>query len=33
MTVIAVLTTNDASALTKAHSRVRDLRALAAHGL
>jgi len=33
MTVIAVLTTNDASALTRAHSRVRDLRALAAHGL
>ena len=33
MTVIAVLTTNDASALTKAHSQVRDLRALAAHGL
>ena len=33
MTVIAVLTTNDASALTKAHSGVRDLRALAAHGL
>ena len=33
MTVIAVLTTNEASALTRAHSRVRDLRALAAHGL
>jgi len=33
MTVIAVLTTNDASALTRAHSRVHDLRALAAHGL
>ena len=33
MTVIAVLTTNDASALTRAHTRVRDLRALAAHGL
>jgi len=32
MTVIAVLTTNDASALTRAHSRVRDLRALAAAG-
>lgn len=28
MTVIAVLTTNDESALTRAHSRVRDLRAL-----
>ncbi len=33
MTVIAVLTTNDASALTRAHSRVPDLRALAASGL
>ncbi len=33
MTVIAVLTTNDASALTRAHSRVSDLRALAASGL
>jgi len=33
MTVIAVLTTNEASALTRAHSRVHDLRALAAHGL
>jgi HAD superfamily hydrolase (TIGR01509 family) len=30
MTVIAVLTTNDESALAQAHSRVRDLRALAA---
>jgi HAD superfamily hydrolase (TIGR01509 family) len=28
MTVIAVLTTNDESALARAHSRVRDLRAL-----
>jgi sugar-phosphatase len=30
MTVIAVLTTNDASALRNAHSRVRDLQALTA---
>ena len=30
MTVIAVLTTNDESALTRAHSRIHDLRALTA---
>jgi hypothetical protein len=30
MTVIAVLTTNDESALARAHSRIPDLRALTA---
>lgn len=32
MTVIAVLTTNDESALARAHGRIRDLSALAARG-